>query len=85
MAKYERDWDSEIFDEDEIEDAIAEEIDDNDDIIKEAMYCFPLEWIFKHLDAEAQMEIYDKAREIALGRYFIEVDDDEIEDDEEDE
>ncbi len=80
MAKYERDWDSTIFDEDEIEDAIAEEINDNEDIIEEAMDYFSLEWLFRHLDEEAQMMIYDKAREIVLDEYFTEVDDDEEED-----
>lgn len=80
MAKYERDWDSTIFDEDEIEDAISEEINDNEDIIEEALGYFSPEWLFKHLDEEAQMMIYDKAREIVLEEYFTEVDDDEEED-----
>ena len=84
MAKYERDWDSSIFDEDEIEDAIAEEINANEEVLEEAMDYFIFEWVFRHLDEEAQMAIYEKAREIVLADYFTEVDEDGEDEEEED-
>ena len=80
--RYERDMDSEIFDEDDIYEAVDEMIDD--DIMEEAARNFDFRTIFKHLDEEMRMMIWDEARRMVLEEEFVELDDEEDEDDETD-
>ena len=75
--RYEREMDSEIFDEDEVYDAVDEMIDD--DIMEEAAKQFDFRTIFKHLDEEMQMMIWDEARRMVLEEQFMELDDEEEE------
>lgn len=75
--RYEREMDSEIFDEDDIYEAVDEMIDD--DIMEDAAGNFDFRTIFKHLDEEMQMMIWDEARRIVLEEEFVELDDDEEE------
>ena len=79
--RYERDMDSEIFDEEDIYDAVDEMIDD--DIMEEAARDFDFRTIFKHLDEEMQMMIWDKARRMVLEEEFVELDEDEEDEDDE--
>ena len=77
--RYERDMDSEIFDENDIYEAVDEMVDD--DIMEEAARNFDFRTIFNHLDEEMQMMIWDEARRIVLEEAFVELDDEEEEDD----
>lgn len=75
MAKYMRDRDSEIFDEDQVWDAVEEDIDS--DILEEALSRFSLLTILNHLDEEMQMMLRDEARNIVMEEYFVEIEDEE--------
>ena len=75
--RYEREMDSEIFDEDNIYEVVDEMIDD--DIMEEASQNFDFRTIFKHLDEEMQMMIWDEARRMVLEEEFVELDDEEEE------
>ena len=77
MAKYMRDSDSEIFDENKVYDAVEEEIDDED--MEEAMSHFAFRTIFKHLDEEMQNMIWDEARTTVLEERFTIIEDEEDE------
>ena len=73
---YERDFDSEFFTEDTIDDAVLELLDDCE--IEDAMDNFDLIELFSHLDDEMKEKIIDCARRQILDSYFIkrEVEDD---------
>ena len=76
--KWERVYDSEIFDEDNIDDALAECVGDEE--LKDAIdEFFTFGYLWKHLSEDAKSEIYDVAKEIALHEYFNELDEDEDE------
>ena len=75
--RYEREMDSEIFDEDDIYEVVDEMIDD--DIVEEASKNFDFLTIFNHLDEEMQMMIWDEARRMVLEEEFVELDDEEEE------
>lgn len=75
--KYVRDYDCEEFDEDSVWDAVEEGI--TDDELEEVMKDYSFFTIWKHLDDEFKMEIWDKAREIVMEEHFTEVEDEEDE------
>ena len=75
--KYERVYDSEIFDEDTIVDAVNECIGPDD--IELAMQEFSLFSLFNHLDDEMRERILDAAYRNALDDYFYEIEEDEEE------
>ena len=77
MAKYMRDRDSEIFDEDQVWDAVEEDIDSC--ILEEALSRFSFFTILTHLDEEMQMMLYDEARNIVMEEYFVEIEDEDEE------
>ena len=79
MTKYMREYDGEIFTEEEIWDVISECVEGEE--IEDAMQDFDFWFIWNHLDETARDIIYEKAREIALDRYFTEIEE-EDEDDE---
>jgi hypothetical protein len=73
--RYEREMDSEIFDEDEVMDAVDEMIEDED--MEEAAKEFDFRTIWKHLDEEMRMMIWDRAREMVLEEQFMELEEEE--------
>jgi hypothetical protein len=73
--RYEREMDSEIFDEDEVMDAVDEMIEDED--MEEAAKEFDFRTIWKHLDEEMRMMIWDRAREMVLEEQFMEPEEEE--------
>lgn len=75
--KYERVYDSEIFDEDTIVDAVNECISPDD--IELAMQEFSLFSLFNHLDDEMRERVLDAAYRNALDDYFYEIEEDEEE------
>ena len=75
--KYVRDYDCEEFDEDSVWDAVEEGI--ADDELEEVMKDYSFLTIWKHLDKEFKMEIWDKAREIVMEEHFTKVEDEEDE------
>ena len=80
MIKYGRVRDDEEFDEDEIWDAVCEEVDG--DLIEEVMSEFPLLTLFNRLDDDMKERIWDMAKDLCLEERFYEIDDDDEEDDE---
>ena len=75
--KYERVYDSEIFDEDSIGDAVNECIGPDD--IELAMQEFSLFSLFNHLDDEMRERVLDAAYCNALDDYFYEIEEEEEE------
>jgi hypothetical protein len=73
--RYEREMDSEIFDEDEVMDAVDEMIEDED--MEEAAKEFDFRTIWKHLDEEMRMMLWDRAREMVLEEQFMELEEEE--------
>ena len=73
--KYARVRDDEEFDENEVWDAVDEEVGPDD--IEEAMEHFSLLTLFKHLDEEMQNMIYEQARQTVFDEYFFEVEEEE--------
>lgn len=73
--KYERVYDSEIFDEDSIVDAVNECIGPDD--IELAMQEFSLLSLFNHLDDEMRERVLDAAYRNALEDYFYEIEEEE--------
>ena len=73
--RYEREMDSEIFDEDEVMDAVDEMIEDED--MEEAAKEFDFRTIWKHLDEEIHMMIWDRARQMVLEEQFMELEEEE--------
>ena len=75
--KYVRDYDCEEFDEDSVWDAVEEGI--TDDELEEIMKDYSFLTIWKHLDEEFKMEIWDMARSLVMAEHFSEVEDEEDE------
>ena len=75
MIKYRRVRDDELFDEDEVWDAVEEDLGPDD--IEEAMGHFSLMTLFKHLDEEMQNMIYEQAKQTVFDEYFFEVEEEE--------
>ena len=73
--KYIRVRDDELFDEDEVWDAVDEDLGPDD--IEEAMGHFSLMTLFKHLDEEMQNMIYEQAKQTVFDEYFFEVKEEE--------
>lgn len=79
VTKYEHLIDGSIYDEEEVSDVVAENI--TNDHLEEALDHFDFHWLWKHLNEEGQMELFDKASEIYKEEYFytVEVEEDEDE------
>lgn len=75
--KYERVYDSEIFTEDTIDDAVNECIQPDD--IEIAMQEFSLFSLFNHLDDEMRERVLSIAYRNALDDYFYEIEEEEEE------
>lgn len=75
--RYEREMDSEIFDEDEVLEAVDEMIEEED--LEEAMSHFDFLAIFDHLDEEMRLMIWEQARQTILEEDFMELEDEEEE------
>lgn len=75
--RYERDFDSEIFDEEDLIEAVDECIEPDD--LEEAMTFFSPMTIFNHLDEEMQNMIYEQARLTVTAEHFHEVEEEEDE------
>lgn len=75
--RYEREMDSEIFDEDEVLEAVDEMIEEED--LEEAMSHFSFLTIFNHLDEEMKFMIWEQARQTILEEDFMELEDEEEE------
>lgn len=75
--KYERIYDSQIFDEDIIHDAVNECIQPDD--IEIAMQEFSVLSLFNHLDDEMRERVFDVAYRNALDDYFYEIEEEEEE------
>ena len=78
MAKYMRDFDSEIFDEEDVSDAVADIITMDD--LEEAMQNFSFLTLFNHLDDEMKDKIWDMAHDAVFEEHFSEVEEDEEDD-----
>ena len=79
VTKYEHLIDGSIYDEEEVRDVIAENI--AMDHLEEAFDHFDFDWLWRHLDEEGRMELFDKAIETYEEEYFstVEVEEDEDE------
>ena len=79
VTKYEHLIDGSIYDEEEVRDVIAENI--TTDHLEEAFDHFDFDWLWRHLDEEGRMELFDKAIETYEEEYFstVEVEEDEDE------
>ena len=75
MAKYMRDFDSEIFDEEDVSEAVAESITMDD--LEEAMQNFSFLTLFNHLDDEMKDKIWDMAHTAVFEEHFSEVEEDD--------
>ena len=73
--KYIRDFDSEIFDEEDVSDAVAESITMDD--LEEAMQNFSFLTLFNHLDDEMKDKIWDMAHTAVFKEHFSEVEEDD--------
>ena len=75
--KYIRDFDSEIFDEEDVSDAVADIITMDD--LEEAMQNFSFLTLFNHLDDEMKDRIWEMAHTTVFEEHFSEVEEDEEE------
>jgi hypothetical protein len=77
VMKYEHLIDGSVHDEEDIRDVAAENI--TDDNLEEALDHFDFHWLWRHLNEEGRMILYDKAIETYQEEYFstIEVEEDE--------
>ena len=77
VTKYEHLVDGSIYDEEDVRDVAAENI--TMDNLEEAFDDFNFEWLWRHLDEEGRMALYDKAIDAYEEEYFctIEVEEDE--------
>lgn len=75
--KYIRDFDSEIFDEEDVSDAVADIITMDD--LEEAMQNFSFLTLFNHLDDEMKDRIWEMAHDAVFEEHFTEVEEDEEE------
>lgn len=75
MIKYMRSYDSEIFNEEELSNAVDELIDD-DELVDALMEIDPLV-ILNHLDEDTRMRVYEIAYESVLANHFYSVEDDD--------
>ena len=82
MAKWERFYDDEVFDEDTIDDAVRELIDEDE--LYEGMRCvmddIGFTRFFEGLSDELKERIYEVASIGVLSEYFTRIDEDEEED-----
>ena len=76
--KYIRDFDSEIFNEEDVSEAVDESITMDD--LEEAMQNFSFLTLFNHLDDEMKDKIWDMAHTAVFEEHFSEVDEDEEDD-----
>lgn len=72
--KYKYDYDEELYDEDTVWDKAAELVEDND--LEDELAHYSFNWIWKHLDEEAQLEIWEAAVGTIVDEYFVEVEED---------
>ena len=77
VTKYEHLIDGSVYDEEEVRDVVAENI--TKDNLEEALDHFDFDWLWRHLNEEGQMELYDKAIEIYQEEYFCTVEEEEDE------
>lgn len=75
MIKYMRSYDNEIFDEEELPEAVDDLIDD-DELVDALMEIDPFV-ILKHLDEDTRMRVYEVAYESVLANHFYIVEDDD--------
>ena len=75
MIKYMRSYDSEIFDEEELSDAVDELIDE-DERVDALMEVDPL-IILNHLDEDTRTRVYEIAYESVLANHFYIIEDDD--------
>ena len=73
--RYEREMDSEIFDENEVLEVVDEMIEAEG--LEEAMSHFDFLTIFNHLDEEMKSMVWEQARQTVLEENFIEVEEGE--------
>ena len=75
VTKYEHLIDGSIYDEEEVRDVVAENI--TMDHLEEAFDHFDFHWLWKHLNEEGQMELFDKAIETYEEEYFSTIEEEE--------
>ena len=68
VTKWEHLVDGSEYDEEDVRDVAAENITMDD--LENALDFFDFHWLWKHLDEEGQMELYDKAIKIYEEEYF---------------
>ena len=77
VMKYEHLIDGSVYDEEDVRDVASENITMDD--LEEALDRFDFNWLWRHLNEEGRMILYDKAIEFYQEEYFstIEVEEDE--------
>ena len=77
VMKYEHLIDGSVYDEEDVRDVAAENITTGH--LEEAFDHFDFDWLWRHLNEEGQMELFDKAIETYEEEYFstVEVEEDE--------
>ena len=77
VTKYEHLIDGSVYDEEDVRDVAAENI--TMDNLEEALDHFDFHWIWKNLNEEAQIELFDKAIETYEEEYFSTIEEEEDE------
>jgi hypothetical protein len=77
VIKYEHLIDGSVYDEEDVRDVASENITMDD--LEEVLDHFDFNWLWRHLNEEGRMILYDKAIEFYQEEYFstIEVEEDE--------
>lgn len=75
VTKYEHLVDGSVYDEEEIRDVAAENITNDD--LECALDFFDFDWLWRHLNEEGRMALYDKAIDIYEEEYFSTIEEDE--------
>ena len=75
VTKWEHLVDGSIYDEEDVRDVAAENI--TMDNLDEALDHFDFDWLWRHLDEEGRMALYDKAIDTYEEEYFSTIEEEE--------
>lgn len=77
VIKYEHLIDGSVYDEEDVRDVAAENITNDD--LEEALDHFDFDWLWRHLNEEGRMILFDKAVDTYQEEYFSTIEEEEDE------